>query len=316
MTREFNKQHVMDRAGHVVVLLGGTSVEREVSLLSGEAVFASLQRSGVNASKLDVDARVITSLPALKPDFVLNMLHGEIGEDGVIQGFLDLLGVPYSGSGVLASALAMDKIRAKQLWLQQGLATPDFELLSAATDWRAVYARLETCVVKPVNGGSSLGIAKARSAEQIEAAYAEALALGARVMAEACVQGPEYTVGILDDIVLPSIELAASGEIFGYDEKYVEEIHHTCPANLSRSDAAELDELAMAAYRGLGCRGTARVDVMRDVDGRFQLLELNTLPGMTSHSFIPKAAAEMGIDFDELVLRIIDQGLRGDANEG
>lgn len=315
--KKLDRQRVLTAAGHVLVLMGGESTEREISLLSGNAVFESLQRSGVRASKIDVGADFIPSIRALKPDFVLNMLHGEVGEDGIMQGFLEVMGVPYSGSGVLASALAMDKIRAKRLWLQRGLATPDFELLSDSTDWESVAARLGVCVVKPVSGGSSLGIAKAQGAAQIQDAYYAALEEGAEVMAEACVVGAEYTVGILGDVVLPSIELAAQGKLFGYDEKYIrDDIHHSCPAALSRAESAALNALCVAAYDALGCKGTARVDVMRDGAGEFTLLEINTLPGMTSHSFVPQAAAAMGIDFDELVLRIIEQGLAGVSHEG
>ena len=312
MSDAFDRQRVIDAAGHVVVLLGGTSVEREISLLSGAAVYESLLRTGIRATCLDVGEQVVSELTALAPDFALNMLHGEGGEDGVIQGFLELLAVPYSGSGVLASALAMDKIRAKQVWLQQGLATPDFELLTKDSDWEAVATRLGTCVVKPVSGGSSLGIAKAHDADAIYKAYAAALEVGARVMAETCIDGPEYTVGVLEDTLLPTIELGTRGQLYDFEAKYLS--HETtmiCPANLNGSDAAQLDTLARQAYDALGCEGTARVDVMRDAAGQFLLLEMNTLPGMTDHSFVPRAAAQAGIDFDELVLRIVDQGLRG-----
>ncbi|MDB2553481.1 D-alanine--D-alanine ligase [Gammaproteobacteria bacterium] len=307
---EFDKSRLLARLGHVAVLLGGDSAEREVSLESGRAVHASLLRSGVQASMLDTQENALEQLSTMKPDFALNMLHGEGGEDGVIQGALELLSTPYSGSGVLASALAMDKIRAKQIWLQQGLATADFELLSHDTQWQAVSDRLGLCIVKPVTGGSSIGLAKAADAEQLEAAYAEASELGARVMAEACIMGPEYSVGVLDGYALPSIELETRGELFDFNAKYVsEETRTLCPANLTKSEAEELDALVLAAYHGLGCRGTARVDVMRHSDGKFYLLEINTLPGMTNHSFVPRAAAVLGIEFDELVLRIIDQGL-------
>ncbi len=310
MKEQFDSQRVIDTAGHVVVLMGGTSAEREISLLSGKATVASLQRCGVQVTALDVGARVVSELAALNPDFVLNMLHGERGEDGVIQGLLELLDVPYSGSGVLASALAMDKIRAKQIWLQEGLASADFELLTGATDWQAVFARLGTSVVKPVNGGSSLGITKAESAEALREAYLEALKLDAKVMAETCIEGGEYTVTVLNGVVLPIIELQSGGKIYDYDAKYI--THNAdpiCPARLGAEEAAELSQMALHAYAALGCRGTARVDAMRDRDGRFLLLELNTLPGMTEHSFVPLSASVIGIGFDELVLRIIDQAL-------
>ena len=312
MVKAFDKQQAVANAGHVVVLMGGHSAEREISLLSGEAVLQSLIRSGVRASKLDVDERIVGKLSALAPDFALNMLHGEGGEDGVIQGFLETIGIPYSGSGVLASALAMDKIRAKQIWLQSSLATPDYESLSELTDWDAVAARLGLCVVKPVSGGSSLGIAKAGSASELQMAYQSALKVGARVMAERCIDGPEYTIGVLDGEILPSIELTARGEIFDFEAKYLSETTQLiCPANLDEDDALELNSLAIAAYDALGCSGTARVDVMRDSQGCFQLLEVNTLPGMTQHSLIPRAAAELGIDFDELVLRILAENQGG-----
>lgn len=308
---EFDKAQLLSRLGHVAVLLGGASAERDVSLKSGRAVYDSLVRSGVQASMLDTQEGVVEKISAMKPDFALNMLHGEGGEDGVIQGFLEVLGVPYSGSGVLASALAMDKIRAKQIWLQQGLATADFELLTDDTQWQEVSARLGVCIVKPVSGGSSLGLAKAADAQELEQAYMKARQIGARVMAEACIMGPEYSVGVLDGHALPSIELATRGELFDFNAKYIsEETRTLCPANLDDAEARELNELVLAAYHALGCSGTARVDVMRHSDGRFFLLEINTLPGMTNHSFVPHAAAVLAIDFDELVLRIIEQGLR------
>tara|TARA_B110000285_G_scaffold79253_1_gene91379 strand:- start:3985 stop:4938 length:954 start_codon:yes stop_codon:yes gene_type:complete len=316
MVKAFDRQQAVTSAGHVVVLMGGHSAEREISLLSGEAVLQSLIRSGVRASKLDVDQNIIKKLSALAPDFALNMLHGEGGEDGVIQGFLKTVNIPYSGSGVLASALAMDKIRAKQIWLQMNLATPDYELLSAQTDWQAVAHRLGLCVVKPVSGGSSLGIAKASDANELQSAYEGALRVGARVMAESCIDGPEYTIGVLDGELLPSIELVARGELFDFEAKYLSETTQmTCPANLDVQDAQELNALAIAAYEALGCSGTARVDVMRNSDGCFHLLEINTLPGMTEHSLIPRAAAESGIDFDELVLRIMTEGRGARSDE-
>lgn len=307
---EFDKVGLLARLGHVAVLLGGNSAEREVSLESGRTVYASLLRSGVQASMVDTQENAVEQISAMKPDFALNMLHGEGGEDGVIQGALELLSIPYSGSGVLASALAMDKIRAKQIWLQQGLATPDFALLSHDTPWQALSDRLGLSVVKPVTGGSSIGLAKAADARQLKAAFAQADELGVRVMAESCIAGPEYTVGVLDGCTLPSIELVTRGELFDFDAKYLsEETRLLCPANLKEDEAEELNTLVLAAYHALGCRGTARVDVMRHSDGVFHLLEINTLPGMTSHSLVPRAAAALGIDFDELVLRIIDQGL-------
>lgn len=307
---EFDKAGLLARLGHVAVLLGGNSAEREVSLESGRTVYASLLRSGVQASMVDTQENAVEQISAMKPDFALNMLHGEGGEDGVIQGALELLSIPYSGSGVLASALAMDKIRAKQIWLQQGLATPDFALLSHDTPWQALSDRLGLSVVKPVTGGSSIGLAKAADARQLKAAFAQADELGVRVMAESCIAGPEYTVGVLDGYTLPSIELVTRGELFDFDAKYLsEETRLLCPANLKEDEAEQLNTLVLAAYHALGCRGTARVDVMRHSDGVFHLLEINTLPGMTSHSLVPRAAAALGIDFDELVLRIIDQGL-------
>jgi D-alanine-D-alanine ligase len=313
--KAFDRQQTVTNAGHVAVLMGGHSAEREISLLSGEAVLQSLIRSGIRASRLDVDDKIVEKLAALAPDFALNMLHGEGGEDGVIQGFLDTVKIPYSGSGVLASALAMDKIRAKQIWLQMSLATPDYELLSDQTDWQDVAQRLGLCVVKPVSGGSSLGIAKASNASELLSAYEAALRVGARVMAESCIDGPEYTIGVLDGELLPSIELVARGELFDFEAKYLSETTQMiCPADLDAYEAQELDALVISAYHALGCSGTARVDVMRDSKGCFQLLEVNTLPGMTEHSLVPRAAAELGIDFDELVLRILAENQGSSRN--
>ncbi|NQV70345.1 MAG: D-alanine--D-alanine ligase [Pseudohongiella sp.] len=305
--RTINREIIVAKSGHVVVLKGGTSAEREISLLSGEAVFQGLQRLGVNSTVLDVTDDLVADLNRLSPDLVFIMLHGPGGEDGVTQGLLEAMKIPYTGSGVLASALAMDKIKTKLIWRQLGLKTADFLLLDAATDWQKVIADFGKVVVKPVNGGSSLGIAIVNDAESLQQQYKIASTFDSVVMAEKCIVGNEYSVGILQDQILPTVQLHTNRQFFDFDAKYVDEgTEIICPPDLSEVKQLELNELVRAAFESLGCKGLARVDVMQDENEEFYLLELNTIPGMTSHSFVPVAAKKSGIDFDELLLRILD----------
>lgn len=308
--RTINREKILKALGHVVVLKGGQSSEREISLISGGAVYKSLERLGVNCSAIDVSDTIIEDLKAARPDFILNMLHGEGGEDGVIQGLLEVMGVPYSGSGVLASALAMDKVRSKLLWQQLGLKTADFAVLAADTDWDELIARLGTVIIKPITGGSSIGISIVPDAATLKQKYEIAKRSGSLLMAERYIKGDEFSVGILGDEFLPTIQLKTKREFFDYEAKYVvDDNEYICPAIMSADKDAELKHLVLEAYRSLGCEGLARVDVMQDANGEFNLLEVNTVPGMTEHSFVPMAAASVGIDFDELVLRILGSEL-------
>tara|TARA_B100000959_G_scaffold108122_1_gene113896 strand:- start:11491 stop:12423 length:933 start_codon:yes stop_codon:yes gene_type:complete len=304
--RTINREEILTNLGHVVVLNGGTSAEREISLISGNAVFNGLQRLGVKSSVIDVGESIISDLLDASPDLVFNMLHGQGGEDGVIQGMLDVMGISYTGSGVLASALAMDKVKSKLLWQQLGLSTPDFLILDEETDWQGVIDRLERVVVKPVSGGSSLGISIVDNAKDLQTEYLSALEFDARVMAEKCIEGKEFSTGVLEDQMFPTIQLETSREFFDFDAKYKDDnTRIICPPELSEEKQSELDQLIRDAYESLDCTGLARVDLMQDEDGEFYLLELNTVPGMTEHSFVPMAANQIGIDFDELLLHIL-----------
>lgn len=293
--------------GRVVVLYGGNSAEREVSLSSGRAVMASLERSGLSPQGYDPADAGLAGLEALAPDKVFIALHGRGGEDGTLQGALELLGIPYTGSGVLASAVGMDKIRTKWLWLAQGLPTPDSVILSDDANWAGVVERLGLpLIVKPVHEGSTLGITIVETPEALEAAYRDAIRFDSRVMAERFVRGEEYTVSVLGDTMLPAIRVEVPSGFYDYEAKYVsnDTIYHL-PSGLCETHEAELAELCRRAFDVVGCAGWGRVDVMRDADGGFWLLEVNTSPGMTDHSLVPQAAAHAGIDFDRLVLEIL-----------
>ena len=308
--RTINRDELVAKLGHVVVLNGGLSAEREISLISGRAVFNGLQRLGVNSSLLDVDADIAQELERAKPDLVLNMLHGQGGEDGVIQGFLETLGLPYTGSGVLASALAMDKIQSKLIWRQHGLRTADFIELGTGTDWQSVIDKLGKLIVKPVNGGSSIGIAIVEDADSLKNQYYIARELDSRVMAEQFIEGLEFSVPVIQDQVFPTVQMETRKQFFDFEAKYVDEdTKIICPPKFEGNKQQELNELVLAAFQSLGCKGLARVDVMQDSNGDFYLLELNTIPGMTEHSFVPMSAKETGISFDELLLKILDAEL-------
>lgn len=297
--------------GRVVVLYGGDSAEREVSLVSGAAVLAGLKRSGVDARGYDLAAGGLTGLEALAPDRVFIALHGRGGEDGTLQGALELLGIPYTGSGVLASALGMDKQRSKQLWQALALPTPASILLGPDSDWEAVVERLGLpLVVKPVHEGSTLGISIVADREALVAAYHEAARFDAAVMAERFIEGEEYTVSLLGDEVLPAIRVEVPSGFYDYQAKYHsnETIYHL-PCGLAAEQETALGTLCRDAFAAVGGRGWGRVDVMRDAAGRFWLLEVNTVPGMTDHSLVPQAAAHAGLDFDALVLRILATSL-------
>nr|WP_298375598.1 D-alanine--D-alanine ligase [uncultured Halomonas sp.] len=298
--------------GRVVVLYGGNSAEREVSLNSGKAVLTALKSAGVDVRGYDLAAGGLSGLEALSPDRVFIALHGRGGEDGTLQGALELLGIPYTGSGVLASALGMDKQRTKHLWRSLDLPTPQSITLEPSADWEQVVERLGLpLVVKPVHEGSTLGISIVDSLNALKSAYQEASQFDAVVMAERFVSGEEYTVSLLGNTVLPAIRVEVPSGFYDYEAKYHsnETLYHI-PCGLSVEQERELGQLCRRAFEVLGCRGWGRVDVMRDAQGRFWLLEVNTVPGMTDHSLVPQAAAYAGLNFEDLVLRILATSLQ------
>jgi len=302
---------LVKRFGKVAVLYGGTSAEREVSLVSGKAVLEALVRSGVDAVGIDAGAGLIAELEALAPDRVFIALHGPGGEDGTLQGALEYLGLPYTGSGVLASALAMDKLRTKLLWKGAGIPTAPFAVLAADSNWQQVLDELGgTAMVKPAREGSSIGMAKATSESELEAAWRAADAHKGGVIAEAWLPGEEYTVAILNGRALPVIKLETDRGFYDYEAKYLrDDTRYLCPCGLAPERERVLQALCERAFVSLGCKGWGRVDAMVNDAGEFQLLEVNTVPGMTSHSLVPMAALAQGMDFDALVLAILATSL-------
>ncbi|MDR2214078.1 MAG: D-alanine--D-alanine ligase [Pseudomonadales bacterium] len=297
--------------GKVAVVMGGRSSEREVSLQSGAAVLQGLRNQGVNAIGIDAGADLLDVLRREQIERVFIALHGTDGEDGKLQGALEWMGLPYTGSGVLASALAMDKVRTKLVWQQLGISTPPFVKLTPELGPQAVLDQLGPCFIKPVNEGSSIGIGSANNAEQFRTIWNEASRFDQEVMAERWIEGREYTVAILGEQVLPIIELRSTHAFYDYAAKYLaDDTRYLCPCDLDPEATHELQSLALRAYQAVGCRSWGRVDAMRDEQGRFWLLEVNTVPGMTSHSLVPMAAQAAGIDFDSLVLRILRSSLR------
>ncbi|RFA30325.1 D-alanine--D-alanine ligase [Alkalilimnicola ehrlichii] len=291
--------------GRVALLFGGWSAEREVSLKSGAAVLAALERLGVKVTPVDPQRDNLHRLAEFDRAFV--MLHGRGGEDGVIQGALEAMQVPYTGSGVLGSALAMDKLQTKLAWRGAGLPTPEFARLGG--DWRpeSVCGRLGTpLMVKPSREGSSIGMTKAEDPEQLRQAYAAAGRFDDQVFAERFVAGQEFTVAILGEQALPVIRLETPRGFYDFEAKYqANDTQYHCPCGLSTAEEAEMQALAVEAFKAVEGRGWGRVDIMRDGDGSNWLLEVNTVPGMTDHSLVPMAAAAAGISFDELVWRIL-----------
>ena len=290
------------------MLYGGTSAEREISLLSGAAVLDALVEQGVDAVGVDAGPGVIRVLEDLAPDRVFVALHGPGGEDGTVQGALGFLGLPYTGSGVLASALAMDKLRTKLLWRGLALPTADFVMLREDTDWQIALDDLGgTAMVKPSHEGSSLGMAVASTPAQLRDAWAGAAKLDRDVIAERWLSGAEYTVAILDGRALPVIKLETERGFYDYEAKYLaNDTRYLCPCGLAPERESALQALALEAFNSLGCEGWGRVDVMLDADDRFQLLEVNTIPGMTDHSLVPMAARAAGLSFGDLVMRILE----------
>jgi D-alanine-D-alanine ligase len=309
------------RLGRVGVLLGGRSGEREISLMSGNGVLEALLSKGVDAHSFDPGLRCPTELAKEKFDRVFISLHGRYGEDGTIQGLLELLNLPYTGSGVLASALSIDKIATKQIWLSNGLSTPDFEELSASSNWSAVAKKLGLpLIVKPAHEGSSLGLTKVKTVEELPAAYQLAAGLDKKVIAETCIVGDELTCPLVGQgntaEALPVIKIIPPQANYDFHNKYFsDETQYLCPTGLAPEVNAAVQDLALAAYQALGCRTWGRADVMlEEKTGKPYLLEMNTSPGMTSHSLVPMAAKAAGVGYADLVLWLLMQTLQQEGS--
>lgn len=300
----------MEAFGKVAVLMGGWSAEREVSLNSGKAVLQALKNKGVNAHGIDVDRNIMQQLEGY--DRVFNILHGRGGEDGVIQGMLDVMQMPYTGSDVLGSALAMDKLLTKQLWCGVGLPTPDYKILENEQDCHAAIELLGLpLMVKPVLEGSSIGMSKVHDASEMTAAWKLAEKSGGKVIAEKFVIGKEYTAAILSRRVLPMIRLETPRDFYDYEAKYADdtETKYICPCGLGEQVEKELGVMMLKAFDSIRAQGWGRVDFMIDEDNKPWLIEVNTVPGMTSHSLVPMAAKQGGIEFDDLVIEILKETL-------
>lgn len=299
----------MSTFGKVAVLFGGKSAEREVSLKSGSAVLAALLRQGVNAHAFDPATQNLNELKSF--DRVFNALHGRYGEDGTIQGVLTLMNIPFTGSGVMASSVGMDKWRTKLLWRALNVKTPDFEIVTAQSDFAAIEKKLGLPLfVKPANEGSSIGITKVKQKDGLEAAYLLACKADPLVIAEKFIEGGEYTVGILGDRSLPVVRIVPKNEFYDYEAKYLRnDTQYLCPCGLSAEAEAKIQQEALQAFRAIGCTGWGRVDFLMDEAGNHYFLEVNTSPGMTDHSLVPMAAKAAGMSFDELVIFILSMTL-------
>ncbi len=298
-----------EKFGKVGVLFGGSSDEREVSIKSGSAVLAALLRQGVDAHAFDPAKQDLSGLKAF--DRVMINLHGRGGEDGTIQGVLELMNIPYTGSGVMASSLGMDKWRTKLLWRATGVVTPDFMLVDSSSNFAAIEQALGLPLfVKPANEGSSIGISKVKEKDGLEAAYLLAAKADPLVIAERFVGGGEYTVGILGGRALPIVRIVPKNEFYDYEAKYLrDDTEYLCPCGLSAEKEAQIQAEALQAFRTVGGRGWGRVDFLMDEAGQHYFLEVNTSPGMTDHSLVPMAAKAAGLSFDDLVLEILSMTL-------
>lgn len=294
--------------GRVAVLMGGRAAEREISLRSGAAVYAALKRNGVDAIAVDVTDSPIDALAGLNVDRVFNIIHGRGGEDGVLQGVLEVMGIPYTGSRVLASALSMDKLRTKLCWQGYGLTTPLWTLLKDEQDLDHCIDRLGfPVIVKPAQEGSSIGMSKAHNREELAQALKLASNFQCDVYAEAWVTGKEYTVAVLNGAALPVIRLETPNAFYDYEAKYqANTTQYHCPCGLSAEQEQQLKDLAVLASEVIGVKGWSRVDVFVNQAGQYQLIEINTVPGMTDHSLVPMAAKQAGISFDDLVWQILE----------
>jgi D-alanine-D-alanine ligase len=299
-----------NKFGKVAVLMGGRSGEREVSLKSGNAVLAALKAQGVDAVAFDPRDKPLLDLEVF--DRVMINLHGRFGEDGCIQGALEMLQIPYTGSGVMASSIGMDKWRTKLLWRATNVVTPDFELVTAKSNFSEIEAKLGLPLfVKPANEGSSLGISKVKQAGGLKAAYDLAAKADPLVIAEKFVGGGEYTVGIIEDTVglkaLPIIRIVPKNEFYDFEAKYLrDDTQYLCPCGLSAELEAQIQQEALLAFKVIGCKGWGRVDFLMDEAGQHYFLEVNTSPGMTDHSLVPMAAKAVGISFEQLVVKILE----------
>ncbi|MDC9728645.1 MAG: D-alanine--D-alanine ligase [Methyloprofundus sp.] len=304
----------VENFGRVAVLMGGYAAERDISLKSGMAVYDSLIRSGINAIAVDVKKSVLDALRGQDFDSAINVLHGRGGEDGVVQAVLETLNIPYTGSGVLASALSMDKLRTKLCWQGAKLPTPKWYVLQTEQDVERCAQTLNfPVIVKPAEEGSSLGMSRAENKQELLLAWQEAAKYQCDVYAEAWVTGQEYTVGILAGKALPVIRLETPHVFYDFDAKYrANTTQYHCPAGLTVEQESELAALALRACEIIGVSGWSRVDVFIDEQGHRQLIEVNTVPGMTDHSLVPMAAKHAGMSFDELVLRILATSQRND----
>ena len=296
----------------IAVLLGGTSAEREVSLNSGNAVLEALRKQGYDAHPIDPKTFPVATLKEQGFDRVFNILHGRGGEDGTMQGLLEQIELPYTGCGVMASALTMDKMRTKMLWKAFGLPVAEMEIVTTENrvnlNPMAVVKKLGLpLMVKPSLEGSSVGLTKVKSVEELESAVDFAFKFDRTVLIEEWLAGDEFTVPVLDGEVLPSIKIVPEGEFYDYDAKYISDnTQYFCPAGLTEAREQELRRLVKQAYDVVGCRGWSRIDVMADAEGKFRLVEVNTNPGMTSHSLFPKSAATVGYSFEQLVKKILE----------
>ena len=300
-----------NKFGKVAVLMGGSSGEREVSLKSGGAVLAALLAQGVNAEAFDPSEKPLHDLENFNRVFI--NLHGKFGEDGCIQGALEMLQIPYTGSGVMASSIGMDKWRTKLLWRTMHVVTPEFELVTAESDFTAIEAKLGLPLfVKPANEGSSIGISKVKESGGLKAAYELAANADPLVIAEKFIGGGEYTVGIIQDAAaglraLPIVRIVPATDFYDYEAKYIRnDTQYLCPCGLSADKEAQIQREALQAFRAVGCKGWGRVDFLMDEQGNHYFLEVNTSPGMTDHSLVPMAAKAAGISFEQLVIRILE----------
>jgi D-alanine-D-alanine ligase len=310
MTSAYDKLHSnldVKAFGRVAVLYGGKSAEREVSLKSGAAVIDALSTAGVDVVAIDVGDDLLARLQSEKIDRAFIILHGRGGEDGSMQGLLECLGIPYTGSGILASALAMDKLRTKQVWQSLGIPTPRHAVLASESDCLQASTELGfPLIVKPAHEGSSIGMAKVNSEQELVAAWQDAAKYDSQVLVEQWIHGPEFTIAVLRGQVLPPIALGTPHVFYDYDAKYIaNDTQYRIPCGLDSVKEQELIDLTARACDAIGIEGWGRLDVMQDEQGRFWLLEVNTAPGMTDHSLVPMAARAAGLDFQQLVLAIL-----------
>ncbi|WP_239423962.1 D-alanine--D-alanine ligase [Snodgrassella communis] len=303
----------MNDFGKVAVLMGGFSSEREVSLASGVAILTALKSRGIDAQAFDPSERPLSELVSSGFTRAFNILHGSYGEDGIIQGALEALGIPYTGCGVAASALGMDKFRSRLVWQGVGLPCVPFIVLRDDSDFAAVEKELGLPLfVKPAAEGSSVGVIKIKQTGELAQVYQQLKQYHGEILAERAIEGGEYTCGILGEQVLPSIRIVPATEFYDYEAKYHrDDTKYLCPADLTASDEQYIRDLTARAFKALGGRGWGRVDFLRDVDGAIYILEVNTVPGMTAHSLVPKAAREIGLSFEDLCVEILSHATLG-----